>query len=92
MARPRSLPSLHPVDPNPQGPAAANNEANQKISALEEELAKLRVQIAQIVLAQERSTQSGESNTPAPNYLLLCTACTGLLSTPQPSVMPHGWH
>ncbi|KAG7271092.1 hypothetical protein CRUP_022643 [Coryphaenoides rupestris] len=56
LARRRSLPSLHRVEPDPRGPAAANNEAIQKISALETELAKLRVQIAQIVLAQEKSS------------------------------------
>lgn len=56
-ARRRSLPSLHQAAPDPQGPAAANDEAIQKISALETELAKLRAQIAQIVLAQEQNAQ-----------------------------------
>ncbi|KAM4718518.1 mitochondrial fission regulator 1 [Anableps anableps] len=56
--RRRSLPSLHEEAPDPRGPATANDEAIQKISALETELAKLRAQIAQIVLAQEKTAQS----------------------------------
>lgn len=62
LTRRRSLPSLHKVEPDPQGPTAANDEAIQKISALETELAKLRAQIAQIVLAQEKTTQPGVSS------------------------------
>ncbi|XP_061521740.1 mitochondrial fission regulator 1 [Phycodurus eques] len=62
LARRRSLPSLHQGPPDPQGPAAANDEAIQKISALETELGKLRAQIAQIVLAQEKSAQLAVSN------------------------------
>lgn len=61
LTRQRSLPSLHQGAPDPQGPTVANDEAIQKISALETELAKLRAQIAQIVLAQEKSTQPGTS-------------------------------
>ncbi|XP_071341343.1 mitochondrial fission regulator 1 [Trachinotus anak] len=57
LPRRRSLPSLHQGAPEPQGPTFANDEAIQKISALETELAKLRAQIAQIVLAQEKNTQ-----------------------------------
>ncbi|XP_037311194.2 mitochondrial fission regulator 1 isoform X1 [Pungitius pungitius] len=57
LARQRSLPSLHQGPPDPEGPTATNDEAIQKIGALETELAKLRAQIAQIVLAQERTTQ-----------------------------------
>lgn len=63
LTRQRSLPSLHEGTLDPQGPTVANNEAIQKISALETELAKLRAQIAQIVLAQEKSTQPGFSYT-----------------------------
>ncbi|XP_028290397.1 mitochondrial fission regulator 1 [Gouania willdenowi] len=55
--RRRSLPSLHQESADPQGPSTANDEAIQKISALETELAKLRAQIAQIVLAQEKGVQ-----------------------------------
>ncbi|XP_014871131.1 mitochondrial fission regulator 1 isoform X1 [Poecilia latipinna] len=58
VSRRRSLPTLHEDAPDPRGPTAANDEAIQKISALETELAKLRAQIAQIVLAQERTAQS----------------------------------
>ncbi|XP_044031586.1 mitochondrial fission regulator 1 isoform X2 [Siniperca chuatsi] len=57
LTRQRSLPSLHQGTPDPQGPTVANDEAIQKISALETELAKLRAQIAQIVLAQEKCAQ-----------------------------------
>lgn len=57
--RRRSLPTLHEGPRDPQGPTVASDEAIQKISALETELAKLRAQIAKIVLAQEQSTQSG---------------------------------
>lgn len=59
LTRQRSLPSLHEGTREPQGPTVASDEAIQKISALETELAKLRAQIAQIVLAQEKSAQSG---------------------------------
>ena len=57
LTRQRSLPSLNRADLNPQGQTTVNNEAIQKISALETELAKLRAQIAQIVLAQEQNAQ-----------------------------------
>ncbi|XP_024910424.1 mitochondrial fission regulator 1 isoform X2 [Cynoglossus semilaevis] len=66
LTRRRSLPSLHQEAQDPQGPSAANDEAIQKISALETELAKLRDQIAQIVLAQEKSTQPGPPPPPLP--------------------------
>uniref|UniRef100_A0A3Q2WZ58 Mitochondrial fission regulator n=1 Tax=Haplochromis burtoni TaxID=8153 RepID=A0A3Q2WZ58_HAPBU len=54
LNRQNSLPSMHHGALDSQASAAANNEAIQKISALETELAKLRAQIAQIVLAQEK--------------------------------------
>ncbi|XP_034006736.1 mitochondrial fission regulator 1 [Trematomus bernacchii] len=57
LSRQMSLPSLHQGPPDPQGQTNTSDEANQKISALETELAKLRAQIAQIVLFQEKSTQ-----------------------------------
>ncbi|KAM4534118.1 mitochondrial fission regulator 1 isoform 2-T2 [Odontesthes bonariensis] len=66
LSRQRSLPSLHQEAPDPQGPTIANDEAFQKISALETELAKLRVQIAQIVLTQEKTAQSAAATTGAP--------------------------
>lgn len=73
LTRRRSLPSLHQEAQDPQGPSAANDEAIQKISALETELAKLRDQIAQIVLAQEKSTQPGMSSHYTHHY---CSAIT----------------
>lgn len=75
LTRQRSLPSLHEGTLDPQGPTVANNEAIQKISALETELAKLRAQIAQIVLAQEKSTQPGFSYT-ALKIIYLTTVVT----------------
>lgn len=42
----------------PQSQTIVSEQAIQKISALENELAKLRAQIAQIVQAQERNAQS----------------------------------
>lgn len=63
LRRQRSLPSLHQAEPVPQSQTVINDEAIQKISVLETELAKLRAQIAQIVQAQE---QSAQSTAPAP--------------------------
>lgn len=63
LPRRRSLPTLHEGTRDPQASSVANDEAIQKISVLETELAKLRAQIAQIVLAQERSTQPGRAHT-----------------------------
>lgn len=64
VPRRRSLPTLHEGTRDPQASSVANDEAIQKISVLETELAKLRAQIAQIVLAQERGTQPGRVNNP----------------------------
>ncbi|XP_032360379.1 mitochondrial fission regulator 1 isoform X1 [Etheostoma spectabile] len=67
LTRQRSLPSLHEGTPDPQGQTITNSETTQKISALETELAKLRAQIAQIVLAQEKTTQpAATTGTPPP--------------------------
>lgn len=63
LPRQRSLPSLHEGTRDAQASSVASDEAIQKISVLETELAKLRAQIAQIVLAQERGTQPGISHT-----------------------------
>lgn len=54
---------MHQVVPDPQSQALVNDQAIQKISALEDELAKLRVQIAQIVQAQERNTHTAGKHT-----------------------------
>uniref|UniRef100_A0A8C7NGZ4 Mitochondrial fission regulator n=1 Tax=Oncorhynchus mykiss TaxID=8022 RepID=A0A8C7NGZ4_ONCMY len=59
LPRRRSLPSLH------QGQTRSNDEAIQKISALEMELAKLGAQIAQVVLTQEQNAQT-PGGPPAP--------------------------
>ncbi|XP_004081089.1 mitochondrial fission regulator 1 isoform X1 [Oryzias latipes] len=58
LTRQRSLPSMPEGAPDPQSATVANDEAFQKISLLEAELAQLRAQIAQIVLTQERTAQS----------------------------------
>lgn len=54
---------MHQAAPAPQSQTLVNEQAIQKISALENELAKLRAQIAQIVQAQERNTQSAGKHT-----------------------------
>ncbi|XP_035511529.1 mitochondrial fission regulator 1 isoform X2 [Morone saxatilis] len=82
LTRQRSLPSLHEGPPDPQGPTVANDEAIQKISALETELAKLRAQIAQIVLAQEKSAQ------PAATTGTLPPPPSGTLPPPPPPPPP----
>ncbi|KGL79911.1 Mitochondrial fission regulator 1 [Tinamus guttatus] len=54
LARQRPLPSPSPDEPESRSSASANEEALQKISALENELATLRAQIAKIVILQEQ--------------------------------------
>lgn len=49
-----SLPNLSPEEPQLKTPTLANEEALQKICALENELAALRAQIAKIVTLQEQ--------------------------------------
>ncbi|CAM4502280.1 unnamed protein product [Lepidochelys olivacea] len=51
-----SLPNLLQEEPAPKGVVTKNDEALQKISALENELASLRAQIAKIVILQEQQT------------------------------------
>ncbi|XP_063340432.1 mitochondrial fission regulator 1 [Pelmatolapia mariae] len=80
LNRQNSLPSMHHGSLDSQASAAANNEAIQKISALETELAKLRAQIAQIVLAQEKSAQPGAPPPPLP--------CGNLPPPPPPPPLP----
>ncbi|XP_051543023.1 mitochondrial fission regulator 1-like [Myxocyprinus asiaticus] len=58
LGRQSSLPSLYQTETAPQSQAIINDEAFQKISTLESELAKLGAQIAQIVQAQEQNAQS----------------------------------
>ncbi|XP_028659406.2 mitochondrial fission regulator 1 [Erpetoichthys calabaricus] len=64
----------------------ANNEAIQKISALENELARLREQIAQIVLVQEKNSLSatGEMVSPSP----LPESVSPALPPPPPPLPP----
>lgn len=57
LTRQRSLPSLYQGPPDPQGSSIVNDEDRQKIGALETELALLRAQVAQLLLAQEKSAQ-----------------------------------
>lgn len=61
LTRQRSLPSLYQGPPDPQGSSIVNDEDRQKIGALETELALLRAQVAQLLLAQEKSAQPGMS-------------------------------
>lgn len=72
LTRQRSLPSLYQGAQDPQGPTVVNDEAIQKISALENELAKLRDQIAQIVLAQEKIAQPGKNTKHIISILNVC--------------------
>ncbi|XP_066576588.1 mitochondrial fission regulator 1 [Amia ocellicauda] len=67
LTRQTSLAALTTEDPEPKSPSLENNEAIQKITVLENELAKLRAQIAQIVLIQEQNTQiAGSGLAPIP--------------------------
>uniref|UniRef100_A0A8C6E0X8 Mitochondrial fission regulator n=1 Tax=Moschus moschiferus TaxID=68415 RepID=A0A8C6E0X8_MOSMO len=67
-SRQLSLPTLSPEEPLLQTSTLANEEALQKICALESELAALRAQIAKIVTLQEQQNLSAgdlESTRPA---------------------------
>lgn len=86
LSRPCSLPLLSPEEAPPKTPLA-NEEALQKISALENELAALRAQIAKIVILQEQqSLVTGDVDsttvTPAP-------PCAPPPPPPPPPPMPH---
>lgn len=85
LRRQRSLPSLHQTEPASQSQTIINDEAIQKISVLESELAKLRQQIAQIVLAQEQSTQSAA---PAPGGPPLPPTSSPMTPIPPPPPPP----
>lgn len=58
LRRQSSLPSMHQAPPALHSQTLVNEQAIQKLSALENELAKLREQIAQIVQAQERNAST----------------------------------
>ncbi|XP_074134887.1 mitochondrial fission regulator 1 isoform X3 [Sminthopsis crassicaudata] len=73
-----SLPNLAPEDPEPKVTALANDEALQKISALEHELATLRAQIAKIVTLQEQQSLTSGGLSPT----------TPTIAPPSPAVPP----
>lgn len=60
-----SLPNLSPEESSPKTATLANEEALQKISALENELAALRAQIAKIVTLQEQQSLNTGNLDPA---------------------------
>ncbi|NXV09856.1 MTFR1 regulator, partial [Cettia cetti] len=62
--RQRSLQSPAGEEPVPRSAAMANEEALQKISALENELASLRAQIAKIVTLQEQQNLTAVGSSP----------------------------
>ncbi|NXY59865.1 MTFR1 regulator, partial [Callaeas wilsoni] len=62
--RQMSLQSPSEEDPAPRSAAMANEEALQKISALENELASLRAQIAKIVTLQEQQNLTTAGSSP----------------------------
>uniref|UniRef100_A0A8D0HW23 Mitochondrial fission regulator n=1 Tax=Sphenodon punctatus TaxID=8508 RepID=A0A8D0HW23_SPHPU len=68
-SKPASLPNLLQEKPEPKIMVTTNDEALQKINALENELASLRAQIAKLVILQEQNqTAAGLSpaSTPIP--------------------------
>ncbi|KAM9099132.1 mitochondrial fission regulator 1 isoform X2 [Sarcophilus harrisii] len=73
-----SLPNLAPEDPEPKVTALANDEALQKINALEHELATLRAQIAKIVTLQEQQSLTAGGLSPT----------TPTIAPPSPAVPP----
>ncbi|XP_017308759.1 mitochondrial fission regulator 1 isoform X2 [Ictalurus punctatus] len=87
LRRQRSLPSMHQAVFAPQSQTIVSEQAIQKISALENELAKLRAQIAQIVQAQERNAQSAA---PAPGGPPPPPSAPPLAPPPPPPPPPPG--
>ncbi|XP_067409787.1 mitochondrial fission regulator 1 isoform X2 [Emydura macquarii macquarii] len=63
-SRQASLPNLLQEEPSPKGNVTKNDEALQKINALENELASLRAQIAKIVILQEQQNQTAAGLSP----------------------------
>ncbi|XP_021242427.1 mitochondrial fission regulator 1 [Numida meleagris] len=61
-----SVPNLLHKEPTPRNTVIANEEALQKISALENELATLRAQIAKIVILQEQQNLTAVGLSPVP--------------------------
>ncbi|KAL4635208.1 mitochondrial fission regulator 1 [Arapaima gigas] len=87
VRRRRSLPTLHGEESELEDPSLGSTEAIQKISALETELARLREQIAQIVLAQEQNTQAA-GRAPSSSVSTQNTAVSGSVATPPPPPPP----
>lgn len=91
LGRQFSLPNLSPEEPPLQTMTLANEEALQKICALESELAALRAQIAKIVTLQEQQNlsagdlESTASVAPAP-------PCVPPAPPPPPPLPPSGLH
>ncbi|XP_075776726.1 mitochondrial fission regulator 1 [Pelodiscus sinensis] len=77
-----SLPNLLEEEPSPKNMMTMNDEALQKINALENELASLRAQIAKIVTLQE------QQNLPAGGLSPPASASTPLLPPPPPPPPP----
>ncbi|KAJ1076040.1 hypothetical protein K5549_008894 [Capra hircus] len=71
-SRQPSLPTLSPEEPPLQTSTLANEEALQKICALESELAALRAQIAKIVTLQEQQNLSAVTAVGLPRKLGAC--------------------
>ncbi|KAG8441996.1 hypothetical protein GDO86_010968 [Hymenochirus boettgeri] len=80
MSRWASLPVLDEEEGRPQ--AGASEEALQKISVLENELASLRAQIAKIVTFQEQQNLTGPSTNP--NNSNFSTSAPAALPPPPP--------
>ncbi|NXG00455.1 MTFR1 regulator, partial [Sakesphorus luctuosus] len=68
--RQMSLQNLPEEEPVPRSPVLANEEALQKISALENELATLRAQIAKIVTLQEQQNLAAVGSSPVSSAAL----------------------
>ncbi|XP_003205131.2 mitochondrial fission regulator 1 [Meleagris gallopavo] len=64
LGRPDSIPNVLHEEPAPRSTVIANEEALQKISALENELATLRAQIAKIVILQEQQNLTAAGLSP----------------------------
>uniref|UniRef100_A0A8C6DXW4 Mitochondrial fission regulator n=1 Tax=Moschus moschiferus TaxID=68415 RepID=A0A8C6DXW4_MOSMO len=90
-SRQMSLPTLSPEEPPLQTSTLANEDALQKICALESELTALRAQIAKIVTLQEQQNLSAgdlESTRPAATALPSVLPAPPLPSPPPPPPLP----
>ncbi|NXR54991.1 MTFR1 regulator, partial [Hippolais icterina] len=80
--RQRSLQSPSGEEPAPRSAVMANEEALQKINALENELASLRAQIAKIVILQEQQNLTAVGTSP------LASAAVAVPPPPPPPPLP----